>query len=185
MSQETDRREILRIHRDWWLSNHGTNIPLMQTCFPAGMNYLMFNLSGHPYFGIDEKTELWEHYDHQIAIPDMPVEKVMRIEIVGDMAWLACEGLFPVRKTGVEGTGVAAHPLNDAGETVWLRIRATEVYQRDDGLGNRTWKMWHFHGSLLCPEDEPRPGFGDTGAERGLGGNPWMAPLSTLDDPAL
>ena len=185
MSIEQDRRDILKLHRDWWLSNHGTNIPLMKTCFPAGMNYLMFNLSSHPYFGIEEKIKLWSHYGGHIQIPHDPVAKIMRIEIRGDMAWLACEGLFPVRKTGPEGTGTAAVALEDTEEPTWLRIRATEVYQRDDGEGRPVWKIWHLHASMLCPEDEPRPGFGDTARERGLGGNPWMEPLSVLQDRSL
>jgi hypothetical protein len=32
------------------------------------------------------------------------------------------------------------------------------------------WTIWHFHCSPLAPETEPRPGFGDTAAERGTHG---------------
>ena len=34
--------------------------------FPKGKAYLMFNLNGHPYFGIDEKIRLWDEIDKQI-----------------------------------------------------------------------------------------------------------------------
>ncbi len=154
----------------------------MQTCFPKGMNYLMFNLNTHPYFGIAEKTKLWEHYQEQLRVPRMPEVKIMRLDISGDMAWLACEGMFPEKQTGPEGRGTVTRPLDPTREIDWMRIRATEVYQRDDGEGNPVWKMWHFHGSLMGPEDEPRPAFGDTSRQRGLGGNPVGKSFSALEE---
>ena len=168
---EQNRDAILAVHRDWWESNHGLRIPLMAGCFPSGPNYFMFNLQGHPYFGIDEKIKIWEFYADQIEVTEVPEIAVIRLEISGDMAWLACEGIFPLREVGSEG--VAAEGLQASAEIIPFRIRATEVYQRDDGESNPAWKMWHFHCSPSPPADEPRPALGGTANERGLGGNPW------------
>ena len=129
----------------------------MSACFPSGDNYLMFNLNGHPYFGIDEKVKLWEFYADQLEIPELPDIRIMKLEIHGDMAWLACEGLFPIREIGAEGT--AAELLEVGESVVHVPFRATEIYHRDDGAGNPVWTMWHFNSSPLPPEDEPRPAF--------------------------
>lgn len=167
---DQDRNEILKLHKDWWEANAGLDIPRMQSVFPADMSYLMFNLNGHPYFGIDEKTRLWEWYQKQLDIK-MPDIRIMRLTISGDVAWLACEGIFPLRLIGESGTGSETWKIGEADEAAYdpFRLRATEVYQRDDGHGQPVWKMWHFHCSPLPPADEPRPCFDDTANERGLG----------------
>ena len=74
------------------------------------------------------------------------------------MAWLACENIVRIELAeGVEVPGILLTPY---------RIRSTEVYQRDDGAGNRVWKMWHFHCSPTASENESRMPFGDTFASR-------------------
>ena len=51
---DSDREAILKLHKDWWEANHQLVIPLMEPVFPKGKDsYLMFNLNGHPYFGIE------------------------------------------------------------------------------------------------------------------------------------
>jgi hypothetical protein len=175
VTAEDDRREILRLHREWWASNQhgvgavGADIARMRPCFPDGDAYLMYNLSGHPYFGIDEQVELWEHYGDQIDIPEPPQVEVVRLELRGDMAWLAARGSVELRRAGREGTGTASLELGEDAASVTLHVRSTEVFQRDDGNGNPLWRMWHFHGSLEAAQDEPRPGFGDTYESRDLG----------------
>ena len=173
-SIEQARSEIVAVHKAWWEANMGLRIPEMSACFPSGDNYLMFNLNGHPYFGIDEKVKLWEFYADQLEIPELPDIRIMKLEIHGDMAWLACEGLFPIREIGAEGT--AAELLEVGESVVHVPLRATEIYHRDDGAGNPVWTMWHFNSSPLPPEDEPRPAFGDTASDRGLGWNHWGEP---------
>ena len=173
---DQDREAILKLHKDWWEANHQLVIPLMASVFPSGQSYLMFNLNGHPYFGIDEKVELWKHYQKELDIVKYPDIEIMRMTISGDMAWIACEGNFPLRVIGASGTGSATWEL-DEGEYDDFKLRATEIYQRDDGEGNPVWKMWHFHCSPMPPDDEPRPGLGGTPAERGLGGGPGITPL--------
>jgi len=173
---DEDREAILKLHKDWWEANHQLIIPQMQTVYPSGMSYLMFNLNGHPYFGIDEKTELWRFYQKNLDIVMFPDVEIMRLTVSGDMAWIACEGIFPLREIGDEGTGSETWEVKE-GEYDDYGLRATEIYQRDDGDGNPVWKMWHFHCSPMPAEDEPRPGFGDTRVERGLGGGPGITPL--------
>jgi hypothetical protein len=175
MTLEQDRDDILKLHKDWWEANHQLKIPLMQSVYPSGMSYLMFNANGHPYFGIEEKSKLWEWYQGQLNIIAFPDVEIMRLTISGDMAWIGAEVIFPMLPAGEDGTGSATWEMQaDPDDN---RIRATEIYQRDDGDGNPVWKMWHFHCSPLPAADEPRPGFGDTGRERGLGGGPGVTPL--------
>lgn len=173
-THDADRQAILDLHRTWWEANHQLVIPDMQSVFPSGRSYLMFNLNGHPYFGIDEKTALWEHYQKELDIVEYPEIQIMRLTISGDMAWLACEGIFPLRAIGADGTGSATWEL--AGEVDRFRLRATEVYQRDDGEGNPVWKMWHFHCSPMPSADEQRPGLGGSQNERGIGHGPGVTP---------
>jgi hypothetical protein len=171
MSVEQDREAILAVHRAWWKSNHGNDIELMRTAFPAGDAFLQYNLSGHPYYSRDELTRLWEHYKDQILVEN-PVLFNGRLELDGNMAWIACEGRVDLHATGAEGT--AAVQLEAPPEPVTYRFRSTEIYHRDDGEGNAEWRMWHFHCSLLAPEDEPRPAFGDTVRSRGTSAA-WQA----------
>ena len=158
MSAESDRAEILRLHRVWLESNLTFDIPKMRAVF-AGERYLQFNLNGHPYYGLEQKTKLWEALKGNLAIPEISDDLGLRLEIVGDMAWLACENIVRIEmSSGTPPPGMPAGPF---------RIRSTEVYQRDDGTGKPVWKMWHFHCSPTAPENEPRMPFGDTFASRG------------------
>lgn len=158
MSEDADRREIRRLHDVWWQSNRDWDIPAMRSVF-AGDRYLQYNLTGHPYFSLDEKTKLWEALDGVVKIPDISPPIRLRLEISGDMAWLACENVIRIEMApGIDVPGIPTTPF---------RIRSTEVYQRDDGAGNRVWKMWHFHCSPTAAEDAPRVPFGDTYASRG------------------
>ena len=101
-SLDDDRKAIYKLHKDWWEANSGLDIPRMAACFPKGaQNYLMFNLNGHPYFGIDEKIELWKWYQGQIEIPEIGDIRIMRTTISGDMGWIASEGVFPLRPIAV------------------------------------------------------------------------------------
>jgi ketosteroid isomerase-like protein len=157
MANEADREEILRLHRTWWESNFDFDIPKMQSVF-AGERYLQYNLNGHPYYGLGEKTKLWEALKGNLAIPEISDPIDLRIEVSGDMAWLACENIVRIKLAdGVEVPGVPLTPY---------RIRSTEVYQRDDGAGKPAWKMWHFHCSPTAGENDPRMPFGDSFATR-------------------
>jgi len=157
MAPEEDRREILRLHRDWWEANRDWDIPKMRGVF-AGERYLQYNLNGHPYYGLAEKTKLWEALDGSIKIPDISEPIDLRLEIVGDVAWLACENVIRIELApGLEVPGIPKTPF---------RIRSTEIYQRDDGGGRPVWKMWHFHCSATASDGEPRVPFGDSYASR-------------------
>lgn len=166
---DQDRREILQVHRDWYDSNYGLDTPRMRSCFPSGNAFLMFNLSTHTYFGVDELTEVWETYTRErvMEVDAYPEIEILRLTIVGDIAWIAAEGNFRFRwlSTGERGD---------------MLTKATEVYQRDDGEGNPVWRMWHFHASPGPAPDEPRPGTGGTLAERGAGRGPGITPLSVV-----
>lgn len=183
---EDDRAEILRVHRDWWLANETVDIPLMVTCFPTGMNYLMFNYNRHPYFGMEEKVRLWEYYKAGgLKMLKPPEVRIIKLEVVGDLAYIACEtevlGMVAEDSQGLIEETEALGPPGHVG-TEWSR--ATEIYKRDDGEGRPIWKMWHFHDSPLPPRDAQRPGFTDTAESRGaLGWNPWGEPLDSIRRP--
>ena len=69
---EADRAEILRLHHEWWEANRDMDHERMRVCFAEGAAYYQFNLNGHPYYGIDEKVELWKAYGKDaLTIPDL------------------------------------------------------------------------------------------------------------------
>lgn len=166
-----DVAEILRLHREWWESNVGFDIDRMVEVFPTpGDEYLMYNFNGHPYFSMREKVALWEWYKELIDQTGGLETKIMRLEVKGDMAWLACE--FTIEAEPLEGEEWTADSVD---ATVG---RATEIYHRDNGAGLPEWRMWHTHITALPDVEEVRPGFDDTTASRGLGWVPW-SPLPT------
>ena len=155
MSVDDDRTEILRLHHEWWEANRDMDHERMRVCFAHGAATSPFNLNGHPYYGSDDKVELWKAYGQDaLTIPDLGPDEHLRLEIRGDMAWLACENVIGVAKT--DKVDVAAIP------SVPFRVRSTEIYQRDDGAGNAVWRIWHIHCSPSAAPDEPRLPFGDT-----------------------
>jgi len=92
-----------------------------------------------------------------------------------DIAYVTSEGILPFTVTSDEGSGsglldAATKLYERRGDQILVRFRETTVFRRDDGHGNKVWKIWHFHASPLAPESEPRPGFGDTAASRGTRG---------------
>jgi ketosteroid isomerase-like protein len=170
---EDDVNEIRRVHRQWWASNRGLDVELMQGCFAP--QYLMWNLNGHPYYSLDEKIALFRYYRNHM-VPTEPVELWdVRVTVDHDMAYLTAEGILPVVIASGEGSGsaimdAAAGHYDRRGDVIRFRFRETSVFRRDDGRGGPEWKIWHFHASPLAPDNEPRPGFGDTAADRGTHG---------------
>lgn len=173
MSDDQTLADIRRVHHEWWASNVGLDVERMRKCFAP--DYLMWNLNGHPYFSLVEKVELFHYYREHMVPTDPPELWDVRVTVDGDMAYVTSEGILPVTVTSDEGSGsslidaMAPH-YERHGDQVLFRFRETSVFRRDDGAGNRDWRIWHFHCSPLAPEDEPRPGFGDTGRERGRRG---------------
>jgi ketosteroid isomerase-like protein len=169
---DDDVREIRRIHRQWWESNVGLDIERMRECFAP--DYLMWNLNGHPYYSLEEKVHLFGYYKQHLVPTEPPELWDIRVTVEGDIAYVTSQGVLPFAVTSEEGSGSAvldaavAHYQREDG-LVLVRFRETCVFRRDDGDGNRRWKIWHFHCSPLAPEDEPRPGFGDTARSREVG----------------
>lgn len=161
---EEDVQKLLELHNRWWYANHLIDIPLMQTCFVEGTPYHMFNLQGHPYYGLAEKTKLWEFYKTQLRLAVDPPRQIVQFLAQGDLAWLSAEIVFPVQEVGDKGLDTRGTNYDPKDS---LRIRSTECYRRDDGNGNPEWRMWHFHCSPAPDADDPRPAYGDTARERG------------------
>lgn len=176
MSVDDDVREVRRVHDAWFTANWGLDIPAMRECFAP--DYLMFNLNGHPYYSLDEKVALWTHYKEQITVPVPPYGWDVRTTVDGDMAYVTCEAVLPIAAIGAEGTGASQLDVGEA--TMEVKFRSTTILRRNDGQGNRVWKIWHFHCSPLAPDDEPRPAFGDTVASRGRQGEQVVFDGSTL-----
>lgn len=170
---ERDIEEIRRIHREWWASNKGLDVERMSACFAP--DYLMWNLNGHPYYSLAEKEHLFRYYQQHMVPTDPPVLWDVRVHVDHDLAYLTAEGILPVTVSSEEGSGSSvidsmAPRYESRGDEVQFRFRETSVFRRDDGAGSSEWRIWHFHCSPLAPEDEPRPGFGDTARERGRHG---------------
>jgi hypothetical protein len=177
-NQKSDEEEILRLHRDWYYSNFNINIPLMRTIFPTGEeNFLMFNLNDHPYFGVDDLTDLWSFYA-RTGKWGLCEDYVMRMEVSGDMAYVVSEGVFPSWQVKDEdGTDLPEDRVLD--QTAYYR--STEIYKRDDGQGNPKWTMWHFHCSTR-PDDDEAPAAKsekDAASVRGLGNTPYSTGTRT------
>ncbi len=177
---EQDLDEIRRVHREWWASNNGLDVDRMQACFAP--DYLMWNLNGHPYYSLEEKIELFRYYREHMVPTQPPELWDIRVTVDGDMAYVTSEGILPITVASDEGSGSslidAMAPRYDRrGEEVLFRFRETSVFRRDDGAGNREWRIWHFHCSPLAPVHEPRPGFGDTAKQRGTRG-----PVEVMSD---
>jgi ketosteroid isomerase-like protein len=168
-----DEREIRRLHRQWWESNVGLDVERMRECFAP--DYLMWNLNGHPYYSLDEKIHLFTYYKQHLVPTEPPELWDIRVTVDGDIAYVTSEGILPFTVTSDEGSGsglldAATKLYERRGDQILVRFRETTVFRRDDGHGNKVWKIWHFHASPLAPESEPRPGFGDTAASRGTRG---------------
>jgi ketosteroid isomerase-like protein len=152
-SDESQAREAIRhVHDEWWEANRDCDIPRMRACF-VGERYLMYNLNGHPYWGLDEKTALWEALGSKgVAIPDMEQPLNLRLDVHGDFAWLACDSIIRITAPEVQ-PGLPTEPF---------RVRSTEIYERSGG----DWRIVHFHCSPHAPEDQERVPFGDSAASR-------------------
>jgi ketosteroid isomerase-like protein len=173
VSEHDDIREIRRVHRQWWSSNRGLDVELMRECFAP--EYLMWNLNGHPYYSLAEKVALFEYYKRHLVPTEPPELWDVRVTVDHNMAYVTSEGILSIVATSNEGSGSSlidamARHYERRGDTILFRFRESTVLRRNDGHGNPIWKIWHFHCSPLAPEDEPRPGFGDTAAERGRRG---------------
>lgn len=163
---EEDRKAILHVHNEWWEANRDMDIPRMRACF-AGPMYYQFNLTGHPYYSLDEKTALWEALKDVVTMPEIGARDFLRMEVHGDMAWLACEVVVQIdnkrRKQRLEtGELDPDSKRYELADSTAMRIRATEVYQRDDGEGRPEWRIWHYHCSRSAPDDQWRVPFKDT-----------------------
>jgi hypothetical protein len=154
---EKDRQEILRLHNEWWNANCGLHIDGMRRVFAGGDKFHGFNLNLHTYYGIEEWTKLWEHYQKTIDITEVPETRDMRVFVKGDVGWFTCEGTLKVKALRASGTGSSALKADES--VTSFRFRGTEVYVREDAEGNPVWKMWHCHYSPCAPEGEPHPGF--------------------------
>jgi hypothetical protein len=146
-TEESDRKEILRLHNMWGEANRRGDIPMMRQVFVGGPKFMGFNLNGHTYGDIEEWARLWKFYGRVFAKATLGKDENVRITIRGDMGWLTCENEF--RVTLADGS----EPRGSG------RFRSTEVYVREDEAGRPVWKMWHGHFSASAPPGEPRPAF--------------------------
>ena len=161
-----DEARIERIHRDWWAANEGLDVAGMTAALAP--DYLMWNLNGHPYRSREEAAHLFGYYrDH--LVPDDPAETWdTRVTVAGDLAYVTSEGMLPFLVASDEGgqasVVAAMGPRYErSGEIIRFLFRETMILRRDREAADG-WAICHFHCSPLAPRDEPRPGFGDTGA---------------------
>jgi ketosteroid isomerase-like protein len=160
-----DVEEILRLSKEWWEANTDMDVERMLKVFPSpGDEFMMFNFNGHPYYSVDELAALWRWYAERIDLPIQIQVEILRVEVRGDTAWLACEGHIEPGADQGEWTADSVESPD---------FRATEIYHRDDGAGRPEWRMWHFHSSEMAARDETRMASDDSYDSRGLGWVPW------------
>jgi hypothetical protein len=154
---EQDRSEILRLHNQWMRANAGFDIDAMCGVFVGGDRFQGFNLNGHTYFQRAEWERLWSHLRGVMEILPVTGEKIIKLEIRGNAAWLAFESMILVR--AVQGAAAKSSGIELPTDAVEIKFRGSEVFVREDENGKPVWKMWHCHFSPCAPAHEPRPGF--------------------------
>jgi ketosteroid isomerase-like protein len=165
---DDDVREIRRVHRQWWEANVGLDVEKMSECFAP--DYLMWNLNGHPYRSRDEAAQLFAYYREHL-VPDEPPELWdVQVTVASELAYVTAEGMLPFLVASDEGGQAAVVAAmgpryERRGEIIRFLFRETMVLRRDPSAADG-WVVSHFHCSPLAPRGEPRPGFGDTGAQR-------------------
>ncbi|MGH7863650.1 MAG: nuclear transport factor 2 family protein, partial [Candidatus Binataceae bacterium] len=140
-----DRDEILRLHGVWMRANCGLQVAGLRESFVGGKHFQGFNLNAYTYNQRDEWERLWRYLNTVMEITAVRDEKLMRLEIRGDMAWLAFESTLTAKAR--EGAGGATSGVALAGEPADMRFRGTEIFVRADDAGRPVWKMWHCHYS--------------------------------------
>jgi SnoaL-like domain len=154
---EQDHKEILRLHNQWMKANVGFDIDGMRGVFVGGDRFQGFNLNGHTYFKRAEWEQLWTHLRGVMQIMEATDEKILKLEIRGDAAWLAFESTIPVR--ALPSAGAKSSGIELPTQIMSIKFRGSEVFVREDENGKPVWKMWHCHFSPCAPATEPRPGF--------------------------
>jgi hypothetical protein len=152
-----DRDEILRVHGVWMRANCGLDVAGLREAFVGGDHFQGFNLNAYTYNQRDEWERLWRYLRTVMDITGVCDEKVIRLEIRGDMAWLAFESTLTAQARKGAGSGTSGVALPDVPTD--MRLRGTEIFVRADEAGRPVWKMWHCHYSPCAPADTPRPGF--------------------------
>ncbi|MBS1888677.1 MAG: nuclear transport factor 2 family protein [Actinobacteria bacterium] len=159
---------VARIHADWWAANEGLDAVGMTEALAP--DFLMWNLNGHPYYSRDELSTLLEYYAEHL-VPEAPTELWdVRVVVSGELAYVTAEGMLPFLVATEEGGGASVVAsmgphYEERDGLIRFLFRETMVLRRDPDSPDG-WSVCHFHCSPLAPRDEPRPGFGDTGASR-------------------
>lgn len=166
-----DHATIERIHREWWAANEGLDVAGMTAALAP--DYLMWNLNGHPYRSRNEAARVFSYYREHLVPDDPPELWDTQVNVAGDLAYVTSEGMLPFLVTSDEGGGAAvvgamAPRYEQRGEIIRFLFRETMVLRRDHSAAEG-WLICHFHCSPLAPDDDPRPGFGDTLASRRVG----------------
>jgi hypothetical protein len=73
---------------------------------------------------IAEKKKLWEFYQNEVEI-DLPITRVVRLQIDGNMAWLAAELIFKVRARSAREVWPQRPPAIPRRRPVHARRRST------------------------------------------------------------
>jgi ketosteroid isomerase-like protein len=158
MGIERDVHDIRRVHKRWWQAMVEHDVDALRECVVP--EFVLWNLTGHPYFDVDEAATVWEHYAGEIAFDGGVAVSDLRISVEGTVAYILCEGAVDWKVTGE--TGWAAELVGDGSR---FDFRETSILRRLHGT-DAEWRFLHSHLSSLAPQDEPRPAFGDTARER-------------------
>jgi hypothetical protein len=156
----SDRDEILAVHKEWFNSAIGLDTERAKKCCAKGSSFRMYNTNGHVYKSWEDFETLWKHYGETIDVSECRDDDDVVIHVEGDLAYLYCDrevmDITPLKPEGL-GSSVMEPLAED--EATRYPFLGTEVYRRDDGEGNKQWRIWHQHFSVAAPQDETRPGF--------------------------
>lgn len=141
VAETHDHAEILRLHERWLAATDGLRLHHLAEV-GAGEQLHLFGLDGRTYRGLATLGKDWERRSTSLGLVRIDGEREVRVEVRGDAGWLSSEAELVL-------TGLPP------GRSV-LPLRVTEVFLRDDGHGEPSWRIWHLHYSQARPRDGER-----------------------------
>src|SRR5687768_16620923 len=102
-TEDQDREEILRLHREWFEANVGMQLDRARKVFAPQMTN--FNVNGFFYDSLDDTHKLWDAVKQILDIKRLGDEKDFELNINGDVAWLTTQATCEVAMLGEAGSG--------------------------------------------------------------------------------
>lgn len=145
---EDDRDALLRLYYRFRQVNDALDEEALRSLWSSDSGCVFFNSNGHSYYGLDDWSNIWDHYRPRLELVEPGGSGRIGIIISGDMAVISDDhsGHKRVRrwKGPTLGPNIAANACS----------RVTLVCLRERGL----WKVVHAHFSVAEHGSRPDQG---------------------------